>query len=52
VAHQRTFFAFGWRLPFLASAVLVIIGLCMRLTITETPVFVDALKRRERVRCR
>ena len=33
------FFAFGWRLPFLASAVLVLLGLYVRLTITETPVF-------------
>jgi metabolite-proton symporter len=33
------FFAFGWRIPFLASAVLVLVGLYVRLTITETPVF-------------
>jgi metabolite-proton symporter len=33
------FFAFGWRLPFLASAALVGVGLYVRLTITETPVF-------------
>jgi metabolite-proton symporter len=33
------FFAFGWRLPFLASAVLVLLGLYVRLSITETPVF-------------
>src|ERR1700753_3310940 len=39
------FFAFGWRLPFLASAVLVFLGLYVRLTITETPVFTEALKR-------
>jgi metabolite-proton symporter len=38
------FFAFGWRLPFLASAVLVFLGLYVRLTITETPVFQNALK--------
>ena len=44
------FFAFGWRIPFLASAVLVIVGLYVRLTITETPVFRDALERRERVK--
>src|SRR3954468_20242823 len=30
------FFRFGWRIPFLASAVLVIVGLYVRLTITET----------------
>ena len=33
------FFAFGWRLPFLASAALVAVGLYVRLTITETPAF-------------
>src|SRR5665213_3124434 len=44
------FFAFGWRIPFLASAALVLIGLYVRLTISETPVFQDALHRRERVK--
>lgn len=44
------FFAFGWRLPFLASAVLVFLGLYVRLTITETPVFREAQQRREQVR--
>ena len=38
------FFAFGWRLPFLASAALVLLGLYVRLSITETPVFQEALK--------
>jgi metabolite-proton symporter len=36
---DEQFFAFGWRLPFLASAALVAVGLYVRLTITETPVF-------------
>jgi metabolite-proton symporter len=44
------FFAWGWRVPFLSSAVLVILGLYMRLSITETPVFATAMARRERVR--
>ena len=43
------FFAFGWRIPFLASAALVIVGLYVRLTITETPVFREAQTRTERV---
>ena len=42
---DRQFFAFGWRLPFLASAVLVLLGLYVRLTITETPVFQASLER-------
>ena len=44
------FFSFGWRIPFLASAALVLVGLYVRLTITETPVFQGAVSRRERVR--
>src|SRR3954466_215412 len=44
------FFRFGWRLPFLASAALVLVGLYVRLTITETPVFQEALARRDRVK--
>src|SRR5437899_378299 len=46
---DQQFFAFGWRIPFLASAVLVLLGLYVRLTITETPVFREALNRHERV---
>ncbi|MGH9371042.1 MAG: MFS transporter [Vicinamibacterales bacterium] len=46
---DEQFFAYGWRIPFLASAALVLIGLYVRLTITETPVFRNALNRRERV---
>ena len=47
---NEQFFAFGWRIPFLASAALVLVGLYVRLTITETPVFRDTLNRRERVK--
>jgi MFS family permease len=37
------FMAWGWRLPFLASALLVVIGLWVRLKLTETPEFAAAL---------
>jgi metabolite-proton symporter len=47
---DQQFFQFGWRIPFLASAALVVVGLYVRLTITETPVFQDALHRREPVK--
>jgi metabolite-proton symporter len=47
---DEQFFSFGWRIPFLASAALVIVGLYVRLTITETPVFLEAIERRERVK--
>jgi MFS family permease len=43
------FFRFGWRIPFLASAALVLVGLYVRLRIHETPVFREAIERRERV---
>jgi metabolite-proton symporter len=46
---DQQFFTFGWRLPFLASAVLVLLGLYVRLSITETPVFAVAQARAERV---
>jgi metabolite-proton symporter len=47
---DKQFFAFGWRLPFLSSAVLVFLGLYVRLTLTETPVFREAVKRGEQVK--
>jgi metabolite-proton symporter len=46
---DKQFFDFGWRLPFLASSVLVLLGLYVRLSITETPVFTAAQKSAERV---
>ncbi|MGE3404171.1 MAG: MFS transporter [Vicinamibacterales bacterium] len=44
------FFAWGWRTPFLASAVLVAVGLYVRITITETPVFQQAVGKEERAK--
>ena len=49
LSNER-FFVFGWRIPFLASAVLVLVGLYIRLTILETPVFRDALSHRKQVK--
>jgi metabolite-proton symporter len=46
---NERFFSLGWRIPFLASAVLVLVGLYVRLTITETPVFAASVNRGERV---
>jgi len=48
--NNERFFAFGWRIPFLVSAVLVLVGLYVRLTLSETAVFREALSREERVR--
>lgn len=36
---EQSFLAWGWRLTFLVSIVLVALGLYMRLTMTETPAF-------------
>ena len=43
---DEQFFSFGWRIPFLASLALVLVGLYVRLTITETPVFAAERGRR------
>ena len=43
------FLSYGWRLPFLASSLLVLIGLYVRLNIKETPAFLEALARRQQV---
>lgn len=44
------FRSWGWRVPFIVSAVLVVLGLYVRLKITETPAFRAAIERHERVR--
>ena len=47
---EEQFFAFGWRIPFIASALLGFIGLWMRLRISETPAFRKAMDKHERVK--
>jgi MFS family permease len=44
------FLTWGWRIPFLLSAVMVAIGLYVRLRIAETPVFKRAVERGEKVK--
>lgn len=46
---NEQFFDFGWRIPFLASTLLVLVGLYVRLNITETPAFLESLKSNKRV---
>lgn len=41
---EQQFLDWGWRVPFIASAVLVILGLWVRLKLSETPEFVAAVK--------
>lgn len=47
---DEQFFAFGWRIPFLSSILLIVVGLYVRLKITETPDFEDVLKQGKRVK--
>src|SRR6187549_1373349 len=50
VLDDAQFFAWGWRIPFIASALLVFVGLYVRLRVTETPAFQRAVEHNERVR--
>ena len=47
---DEQFFSYGWRIPFLASALLVIVGLYVRLKITETPDFQKVIDKNEVVK--
>jgi len=42
--------SWGWRVPFLASSLLVFVGLYVRLRLAETPAFQRAIENDERVR--
>lgn len=50
VLDDAQFMQWGWRVPFLASALLVLTGLWVRLSITETPDFQKTLDHKTRVR--
>lgn len=47
---DEQFRSWGWRIPFLVSAVLVALGLYVRLKIAETPAFQAAIDRQARVK--
>lgn len=47
---DEQFFQWGWRVPFLASSLLVFVGLYVRLNLEETPAFKQAIDKHERVR--
>lgn len=46
---QDALLSWGWRIPFLASIVLIAVGLWVRLSISETPEFQKAIDNAERV---
>lgn len=47
--NDAQFFAWGWRVPFLLSSLLVLVGLYVRLRLQETPAFLRAIEQNERV---
>jgi MFS family permease len=47
VQSDDAFLAWGWRIPFLLSGVLVAVGLWVRLSISESPVFLAAQRQAE-----
>lgn len=47
VQSDAAFLAWGWRVPFLLSGVLVIVGLWIRLSVSESPVFLAAQAARQ-----
>jgi len=49
VMSDAQFLSFGWRIPFIASALLVFVGLYVRLKIAETPEFTKVIEKNERV---
>ncbi|GLY54544.1 MFS transporter [Lentzea sp. NBRC 102530] len=46
VQSDADFLAWGWRIPFLLSGVLVVIGLWIRLSVSESPIFLAAQEKR------
>jgi metabolite-proton symporter len=49
ILSEQEFKDWGWRIPFLASSVLVLVGLYVRLALAETPVFAGVLQRHQQV---
>jgi MFS transporter, MHS family, shikimate and dehydroshikimate transport protein len=44
---NEAFLTWGWRIPFLLSIILVIIGLYIRLKVSESPVFLDVVAKKQ-----
>lgn len=47
---EDAFLAWGWRLPFLASTLLLVLGLYIRLNVLETPAFTQVRQEQEEVK--
>jgi len=48
--NDEQLLTWGWRVPFIASALLVFVGLYVRLRLAETPAFKRAMENHERVK--
>lgn len=48
--NSQDFLDYGWRIPFIASSLLVLVGFYIRLKITETSAFENAKKEQEEVK--
>ena len=49
IIPEQAFMQWGWRIPFIASAILVIVGLYIRLKLHETPAFQKVLDKQKEV---
>ncbi|GAB2815048.1 MFS transporter [Streptomyces chlorus] len=47
IQSEETFLSWGWRVPFLLSGVLVAVGLWIRISVSESPVFLAAKAKAE-----
>lgn len=50
IAPGEAFLAWGWRVPFLLSFVLILVGYYVRKKVEESPVFVELAERKEKTR--
>ncbi|MDR2320904.1 MAG: MHS family MFS transporter [Microbacterium sp.] len=50
IAPGEAFLAWGWRVPFLLSFVLILVGYYVRRRVEESPVFTEIAERREQTR--
>ena len=48
ISPGEAFLGWGWRVPFLLSVVLIGVGVVVRRTVEESPVFVELAKKKER----
>jgi MHS family shikimate/dehydroshikimate transporter-like MFS transporter len=47
---EEQFLSWGWRVPFLASAALIAVGMWIRLTVAESPVFRESMETKSAAR--